>query len=81
MGLDDFRIVFDNPWSTYYPGQTVTGRVIVGLNSAKKIRGKFFFSAKINDNELIVRIILVHASMKNDGRTLHTNKIFVRPVR
>ncbi|XP_043277832.1 arrestin domain-containing protein 17-like [Venturia canescens] len=39
MGLEDLRIVFDNPWSTYYPGQTVTGRVIVRLSSIKKIRG------------------------------------------
>ncbi|CAD6242599.1 GSCOCG00009532001-RA-CDS [Cotesia congregata] len=39
MGLNDFRIVFDNPWSTYYPGQTVTGRVIVVLDAVKKVRG------------------------------------------
>ncbi|XP_011696571.1 PREDICTED: arrestin domain-containing protein 2 isoform X2 [Wasmannia auropunctata] len=39
MGLADFRIVFDNPWSTYYSGQTVTGNIIVILNSTKKIRG------------------------------------------
>lgn len=39
MGLDDFKIIFDNPWSTYYPGQTVTGRVVININSAKKIRG------------------------------------------
>ena len=39
MGLKDFRIVFDNPWSTYYPGQTVTGNIIVVLDSTKKIRG------------------------------------------
>ncbi|XP_057336058.1 arrestin domain-containing protein 17 [Microplitis mediator] len=39
MGLKDFRIIFDNPWNTYYPGQTVSGRVIVVLDSIKKIRG------------------------------------------
>lgn len=41
MGLKDFRIVYDNEWSTYYPGQTVTGNIIVVLNSTKKIRGEF----------------------------------------
>jgi len=40
MGLKDFRIVFDNQWSTYYSGQTVTGNIIVVLDSTKKIRGK-----------------------------------------
>ncbi|XP_015118177.1 arrestin domain-containing protein 17 isoform X1 [Diachasma alloeum] len=39
MGLKELRIVFDNPWSTYYPGQTVTGRIIVVVDSVKKIRG------------------------------------------
>ncbi|KAK0090830.1 hypothetical protein PV326_004003 [Microctonus aethiopoides] len=39
MGLKDFRIVFDNPWNTYYPGQTLTGRVIIQVDSPKKIRG------------------------------------------
>ncbi|XP_020282949.1 arrestin domain-containing protein 17 [Pseudomyrmex gracilis] len=39
MGLKDFRIVYDNEWSTYYPGQTVNGNIIVVLNSTKKIRG------------------------------------------
>ncbi|XP_029160939.1 arrestin domain-containing protein 17 [Nylanderia fulva] len=39
MGLKDFRIVFDNQWSTYYPGQTVTGNIIIDLDSTKKIRG------------------------------------------
>ncbi|XP_014476867.1 PREDICTED: arrestin domain-containing protein 3 [Dinoponera quadriceps] len=39
MGLKDFRIAFDNQWSTYYPGQTVTGNIFVVLDSTKKIRG------------------------------------------
>ncbi|XP_053973989.1 arrestin domain-containing protein 17 [Hylaeus volcanicus] len=39
MGLKDFRITFDNPWSTYSPGQTVSGNIIVVLDSTKKIRG------------------------------------------
>lgn len=39
MGLKDFRIALDNQWSTYYPGQAVTGNIIVVLDSTKKIRG------------------------------------------
>ncbi|XP_012282075.1 arrestin domain-containing protein 17 [Orussus abietinus] len=38
MGLKDFKIVFDNPWNTYYGGQTVTGRIVVVLDSPKRIR-------------------------------------------
>lgn len=41
MGLKDFRIALDNQWSTYYPGQAVTGNIIVVLDSTKKIRGEF----------------------------------------
>lgn len=39
MGLKDFRIIYDNHWNTYYPGQTVSGNIIVVLDSTKKIRG------------------------------------------
>ncbi|KAK1124426.1 hypothetical protein K0M31_006786 [Melipona bicolor] len=39
MGLKDFRIAYDNPWNIYYPGQTVSGIIIVVLDSMKKIRG------------------------------------------
>lgn len=39
MVLRDFQIIFDNPWNTFYGGQTVTGRVIVVIDSTKKIRG------------------------------------------
>lgn len=39
MGLKDFRIVYNDPWSTYYPGQTVSGNIVVVLDSTKKIRG------------------------------------------
>ncbi|XP_076653337.1 arrestin domain-containing protein 17 isoform X1 [Halictus rubicundus] len=39
MGLKDFRIIFDNPWNTYYPGQTVSGNIVVVLDSTKKVRG------------------------------------------
>lgn len=39
MGLQDCQILLDNPWNTYYAGQTVNGQVKLTLNSPKKIRG------------------------------------------
>ncbi|XP_047003362.1 arrestin domain-containing protein 17 [Schistocerca americana] len=38
MGLKKLQIVFDNPWSTYYSGQPVSGRLIIDVDSPKKIR-------------------------------------------
>lgn len=40
MGLKEFKIHFDNPDATYYPDQTVTGKVILTLDSIKKTKGK-----------------------------------------
>ncbi|XP_001599906.1 arrestin domain-containing protein 17 [Nasonia vitripennis] len=39
MGLKEFKIHFDSPYATYYPDQTVTGKVILTIDSTKKIRG------------------------------------------
>jgi hypothetical protein len=39
MPLDEFLIEFDNPTRSYFPGQNVTGRVIVGTQSEKKTQG------------------------------------------
>ncbi|XP_066581032.1 arrestin domain-containing protein 17-like [Prorops nasuta] len=39
MGLQEFTIVFDNQMATYYPGQTVSGNVVLTLNAIKKVRG------------------------------------------
>jgi Arrestin (or S-antigen), N-terminal domain. len=41
MGLKKFQIVFDNPWSTYYSGQPVTGKLLLTVDSPKKIRGMY----------------------------------------
>ncbi|KAJ8674426.1 hypothetical protein QAD02_005688 [Eretmocerus hayati] len=38
MDLNEL-ILFDNLCATYTPGQTVTGRVVIGIDSPKKIRG------------------------------------------
>lgn len=40
MGLKGCEITLDNPWSTYYAGQTVNGKVNFTFDSPKKIRGK-----------------------------------------
>jgi hypothetical protein len=39
VGLKKIQIVFDNPWSTYNSGQPVTGRLLLTVNSPKKIQG------------------------------------------
>ncbi|XP_050070040.1 arrestin domain-containing protein 3-like [Anopheles maculipalpis] len=39
MGLKECTIELDNPYNTYYAGQTVNGRVTFTFDSAKKIRG------------------------------------------
>ncbi|KAK7866141.1 hypothetical protein R5R35_004789 [Gryllus longicercus] len=39
MGLKKFQVVFDNPWNTYYSGQPVSGRIIIAVDTQKKIRG------------------------------------------
>lgn len=40
MGLKGCQIILDNPWNTYYAGQTVNGKVVFTFDSPKKIRGK-----------------------------------------
>lgn len=40
MGLKGAEIFFDNPYHTYYAGQTISGRVEILLDSPKKIKGK-----------------------------------------
>lgn len=39
MGLKECNIVLDNPWNTYYAGQTINGRADFTFDSPKKIRG------------------------------------------
>lgn len=40
MGLKDCQITLDNPWNSYYPGQTINGTVEYTFDAPKKIRGK-----------------------------------------
>ncbi|KAL9889873.1 arrestin domain-containing protein 17-like isoform 1-T2 [Glossina fuscipes fuscipes] len=39
MGLKGCEIVLDNPWNTYYAGQTINGKVNLTFDSTKKVRG------------------------------------------
>ena len=39
MGLKMCEITLDNPWNTYYAGQTVNGQVNFTFDSPKKVRG------------------------------------------
>ncbi|XP_039969918.1 arrestin domain-containing protein 17 [Bactrocera neohumeralis] len=39
MGLKGCEIQLDNPWNTYYAGQTINGQVKLTFDSAKKVRG------------------------------------------
>lgn len=39
MGLLSCNIILDNPYGTYYAGQTVSGRVEFSFDSMKKVRG------------------------------------------
>lgn len=43
MGLKGCQITLDNPWNTYYAGQTVNGKVVFTFDSPKKIRGNRYF--------------------------------------
>jgi len=63
MGLKKFQIVFDNPWSTYYSGQPVTGRLLLTVDSPKKIRGmlvvlSFVSVYQVNKTMLICSTLL-----------------------
>lgn len=63
MGLKKFQIVFDNPWSTYYSGQPVTGRLLLTVDSPKKIRGmlvvlSFVSACQLNKTMLICPTLL-----------------------
>ncbi|XP_030565782.1 arrestin domain-containing protein 17 [Drosophila novamexicana] len=39
MGLKGCEVQLDNPWNTYYAGQTVNGQVKITFDSPKKVRG------------------------------------------
>lgn len=39
MGLKGCEIQLDNPWNTYYAGQTINGQVNLTFDSPKKVRG------------------------------------------
>lgn len=54
MGLKGCQIQLDNPWNTYYAGQTVNGQVLLTLDAPKKVRGiiiRFLGEANTSWNE------------------------------
>lgn len=44
MGLKGCEIQLDNPWNTYYAGQTLNGQVQLTFDKEKKVRGKFLLT-------------------------------------
>ncbi|KRT81933.1 hypothetical protein AMK59_5013 [Oryctes borbonicus] len=65
MGLKECEIIFDNPYNTYYVGQTVNGKVEITLDSPKKIRGiliKF-------KGEATVQWVIEESKTNNEGKT------------
>lgn len=65
MGLKECEIIFDNPYNTYYVGQTVNGRVEITLDSPKKIRGILIkFKGQAN-----VQWIIEESKTNNEGKT------------
>ena len=38
MGLLDFQVVFEKPWPTFFPGETVNGQLIINLSSVKDMQ-------------------------------------------
>ncbi|CAD7093273.1 unnamed protein product [Hermetia illucens] len=54
MGLKSCQIQLDNPWNTYYAGQTINGQVTYTFDSPKKVRGiivRFLGEANTNWQE------------------------------
>lgn len=39
MGIENCQIYLDNPTATYFPGETIAGRVEFNFSSVKKVRG------------------------------------------
>jgi len=40
MPLEGFRIEYDNPYRSYFPGQWVTGKVIINTMQPEECNGK-----------------------------------------
>lgn len=45
MGIQSVQIIFDNPTGKFMPGQTITGRVLIGVSSSSvKIRSRWIYT-------------------------------------
>lgn len=40
MGFSEFEVQFDNPDATYVPGQTITGKILLTVDSTKSLKGE-----------------------------------------
>lgn len=52
MGLKNCEIKLDNPWNTYYAGQTINGQVVFTFDAPKKVRGEVNQSRDFHCNQL-----------------------------
>lgn len=44
MGIKEATIYLDSQFNTYYPGQTINGRIEYTFDSPKKVRGEFIIT-------------------------------------
>ncbi|XP_051156853.1 arrestin domain-containing protein 17-like isoform X2 [Leptopilina boulardi] len=74
MGIKEFKILFDNPVKTYSPGETISGRVILDLDSVKKCRG---IKVKVSGKALTRWARLYAYGTRNvQGREKYLSSIF-----
>lgn len=71
MGLKGCEIQLDNPWNTYYAGQTINGQIKLTFDSAKKVRGIIIrFLGEANTEWTEVRRV-TNSEGKDEDETEH----------
>lgn len=66
MGLKECLVTLDNPWNTYYAGQTINGQATFTFDSPKKVRGKC--NKQYSNRSKWVRLIPAIRSQSLGGR-------------
>lgn len=41
MGVQSLQVIYDSPTAVFMPGQTVSGRILIGVSSKVKIRSMY----------------------------------------